>query len=195
MNPISLNFPDSFETERLTIHAPQEGNGSHVAEAVRESLNELQPWMEWAQRAPTPIESEAVIRGSIARWKKREDLAMHLFLKGTDTYVGGSGLHRFDWNVGKFEIGYWIRTKFTGQGYASEAVNGITQFAFTHLKANRVEIHCDANNVPSAAVARRCGFLLEGTLRNDDLSVGGKLRDTLIFSKISPTEFHHYDTT
>src|SRR5450759_4369055 len=100
--------------------------------------------------------------------------------------VGGSGLHRMNWNAGMFEIGYWCRTKFVGQGYIAEAVHGITNFAFTHLKANRVEIRCDANNDRSAAVAKRCGFLLEGILRNDKLNVNGELCSTLVFSKISP---------
>ena len=90
-------------------------------------------------------------------------------------------------------MAYWIRTKFTGQGYVTEAVNGITAFAFKHLKANRVEIRCDAQNIRSAAVAKRCGFLLEGILRHDTRGVEGDLRSTLVFSKISPNEFNYYD--
>jgi RimJ/RimL family protein N-acetyltransferase len=193
MNPILLDFPDSFETERLTIRAPRVGDGAQVAQAVRESRAELQPWMPWAKEEPTAEDSEIRIRKIIAQWITRENLPLHLYLKGTDIFVGGSGLHRFDWNVRRFEIGYWVRTKFAGQGYITEAVNGITHFAFTHLKANRVEIRCDTQNVRSASVARRCGFYLEGSLRHDDLDADGNVRDTLVFSKISPTEFHTYD--
>jgi len=192
MNPILLEFPDSFDTERLTIRAPRPGDGAQIAKAVRESLAELRPWMPWAKAAPTAEDDEIRIRRNSAKWLTREDLSLHLYLKGTDLLVGGSGLHRFDWDVRKFEIGYWVRTKFAGQGYITEAVNGITQFAFTYLKANRVEIRCDTQNVRSAAVAKRCGFLLEGILRNDDHGVDGELRDTMVFSKISPTEFQRY---
>jgi hypothetical protein len=35
------------------------------------------------------------------------DLLSVLYLKGTNTFVGGSGLHRMDWSVSRFEIGYW----------------------------------------------------------------------------------------
>ena len=103
----------------------------------------------------------------MAKWITREDLLLHVYLKGTSTFVVGSGLHRIDWQTGKFEIGYWVRTKYMGQGFVTEAVNGITAFAFKHLHANRVEIRCDATNIRSAAVAKRCGFLLEGILRHD----------------------------
>jgi RimJ/RimL family protein N-acetyltransferase len=54
------------------------------------------------------------------------------------------------------------------------------------LGANRVEIRCDAKNERSAAVARRGGFPLEGTLRNEDrCPMTNELRDTLVFAKIS----------
>ena len=193
MNPILLDFPDTFETERLTIRAPRPGDAPQIVEAVIESLNELRPWMPWAKEAPTLDGQIERLRRAAARWMTREDLLLHLYLKGTDTWVGGSGLHRINWESRKFESGYWVRTKFAGRGFVTEAVNAITAFAFTHLQANRVEIRCDAKNTRSAAVAKRCGFLLEGTLRHDSLGVDGDLRDTLIFSKISPDEFHLYD--
>jgi ribosomal-protein-serine acetyltransferase len=65
----------------------------------------------------------------------REDLLLLLLLRGTRTLVGGSGLHRIDWEVPKFEIGYWCPTRFTGQGYVTEAMRGIAAFAFDALGA------------------------------------------------------------
>ena len=193
MDPALLDFPNSFETERLTIRAPKPGDAPAVVEAVQESLHELRPWMPWARQAPTVEESETRIRQAIAKWITREDLLLHLYLKENGTWIGSSGLHRVDWDSRKFEIGYWVRTRYAGRGYVTEAVNGITAFAFAHLRANRVEIRCDALNARSAAVARRCGFFCEGILRHDSLSVDGELRDTMVFSKISPTEFYRYD--
>ncbi len=191
MNPILLDFPDSFDTERLTIRAPRRGDAPEVIEAVNESLDELRPWMPWAKEPANVEATEARLRAAMAKWITREDLLMHACLNGTTTFVIGCGLHRIDWSSGKFEIGYWCRTPYSGQGYVSEAVNGITAFAFSRLKANRVEIRCDALNMRSAAVAKRCGFLLEGILRHDSLSVEGHLRSTLVFSKISPNEFNY----
>jgi ribosomal-protein-serine acetyltransferase len=193
MNPLLLDFPDSFETERLTIRAPRVEDARELRSAIVESLDELRPWMLWAQEPPTLEFEQARLRRAMAEWTARENLLLHVFLKGTSTFVIGSGLHRIDWNAGRFEIGYWCRTKFAGQGYVSEAVNGIAAFAFEQLKANRVEIRCDASNERSVAVAKRCGFLLEGILRHDSIAVNGELRSTLIFSKISPSEFNHYD--
>ncbi len=193
MNPLLLDFPDSFDTERLTIRAPRLEDAAEVADAVTESLPELRPWMPWAAEPPTVEFEVGRLRQAIASWITRKDLLLHVMLKGTSTFVMGSGLHRIDWESGKFEIGYWVRTKFSGQGYVTEAVNGLTDFAFERLHANRVEIRCDADNIRSAAVAKRCGFLLEGILRHDSVNVDGQLRSTMIFSKLGAREFNYYD--
>ena len=193
MNPLLLDFPDSFETERLIIRAPRVEDAPEIVEAVSETLPELRPWMPWAKEPVTLDFQTARIRQVMAQWITRQELGLHAYLKGTSTLVLSSGLHRIDWQAGKFEIGYWVRTKFMGQGFVTEAVNGITDFAFKQLHANRVEIRCDAENIRSAAVAKRCGFLLEGILRHDSLDPSGQLRSTMIFSKLSASEFNYYD--
>jgi RimJ/RimL family protein N-acetyltransferase len=109
---------------------------------------------------------------------------MHLYLKGTETLVGISGLQGIDWEVPRFEIGYWCRTRFTGRGYITEAVRGITSFALETLGARRVEIRCDARNLPSARVAERAGFRLEARLFNNEVGADGTLGDTLIYATI-----------
>lgn len=187
-SPILLDFPVAFETERLLIRLPLPGDGAEMNAAVIESLARLQPWMPWAQHVPTPEESEANVRQAHAYFLQRTDLRLHLFLKGTHTLVGSSGLHRINWDVPSFEIGYWCRTRFEGQGYISEAVRAITRFAFEELHANRVEIRCDSRNARSRRVAERVGYRLEGVLRNAGIDVDGGLEDTLLFALI-PAEY------
>ena len=186
--PILRDFPESFETERLRIRSPLPGDGPEMYAAVNESLGELTPWMPWPKEHRTVEDSEASVRRARARFVAREDLMLLLLLKGTRTLVGSSGLHRIDWDVPKFEIGYWCRTRFAGQGYVTEAVRGISAFAFEALGARRLEIRCDSRNRPSARVAERAGFRLEGALRNNELDTSGHLRDTLVYAMI-PEEY------
>ena len=186
--PILRDFPESFETERLLIRSPLPGDGPEEYAAVRESLGELAPWMPWPKEHRSVEDSEASVRRARARFVERTDLMLPLFLKGTGTLVGGSGLHRIDWAVPKFEIGYWCRTRFTGKGYVTEAVRGISAFALEALGARRLEIRCDSRNLPSARVAERAGFRLEGELRNNELDTSGHLRNTLVYAMI-PEEY------
>lgn len=187
--PIMLDMPESFESSRLLIRAPRWNDGALVHEAVKESIRELRPWMPWAKRLPTPEEAEISIRRSRLQFLDRTDLRLLLLMKDTGELVGSSGLHRIDWQARKFEIGYWVRTSYGGQGYITEAVDAITAFAARELQAGRIEIRCDSRNVRSAKVAERLGFSLEGVLRNDRCDVDGFLRDTMVFSKIRGVEF------
>ena len=153
-----------------------------INEAISESINELRPWMPWAQTTQSVAETETFARESALRFRNREELPLALFRKRDGFYVGNSGLHRIDWDVPRFEIGYWVRTSLQGNGYITEAVNGITKFAFEQLQAERMEIRCDARNERSAAVARRAGYVLEARLRRESRAVDGSLRDTLVFA-------------
>lgn len=185
-NPLLLDFPDQFETERLIIRAPRPGDAPALMEAVNTSLEHLRPWMPWAARPSELEETEQRVRLGAARWLAREDLWLMLIRKADGHWLGGSGLHRINWRVPHFEIGYWIRASAEGQGYVTEAVQGITAFAFDVLNAERVMIRCDSLNTRSAAVAERCGYTFEGLMRHDDRGVDGALRDTRVYSLIRP---------
>lgn len=189
-DPVLIQVPERLLTERLVIAAPRAGLGQALNAAVCESLNELKPWMPWAQTVPSIEESEAVMRNLQAKFILRSDLTYQFYLRlpGSEQagrLLGGTGLHRFDWAVRRFEIGYWIRTSAQGQGYVSEAVQALARMAFDELRARRVEIRMDERNLRSRAVAERCGFEFEGVLRRDALSPNGEPRDTRVYSRIA----------
>jgi ribosomal-protein-serine acetyltransferase len=41
-----MDFPESFETERHLIRSPLPGDGPELYAAIRESIEELAPWMQ-----------------------------------------------------------------------------------------------------------------------------------------------------
>jgi RimJ/RimL family protein N-acetyltransferase len=187
--PILFSIPESFESRRLLIRAPLWNDGMQVNEAIRESIDDLRPWMPWAQHVPEPEETEANIRQARLKFLERTDMRLLLLRKEAGQLVGSSGLHHIDWEVRKFEIGYWVRSSMAGQGFITEAVEAITNYAIQELQANRIVIRCDSRNARSARVAERLGFTLEGIIRNDELAVDGSLRDTMIFSKVRGVEY------
>ena len=185
--PILREFPHSFESARLLIRRPEPGDGAELNAAVRETWADLHEWMPWAIRRPTVEESEEVVRRAHAKFLSREDLMLFLFLKGSKTLVGGSGLHRIDWQVPRFEIGYWCRERFQGKGYVTEAAGAIADFAERELGARRVEIRCDSQNERSLAIPPRIGFKREARLSCDRRHhLSGELRDTLVFARVAP---------
>ncbi|MDN3920880.1 GNAT family N-acetyltransferase [Roseateles violae] len=187
MNPLLIEVPEAIETERLLLAAPRAGIGPALAAAIGESVAELRPWMPWAQQAPSIEDSEAVARRQLADFVLRKDLCFQIYDRAAAgrRLLGGTGLHRMDWEVRRFEIGYWIRSSAQGQGYVSEAVQAMAAMAFERLRARRVEIRCDDVNLRSRAVAERCGFELEGILRSDGLNPAGEPRNTCVYARLA----------
>ncbi len=188
-DPLLIEVPERLEGERTVLLMPRAGAGAEMAVVIAQSLSHLKPWMIWAQEAPTAESAELVVRRMHADFIARRDLCFHMVARRADgspgRLLGGAGLHRIDWAVRKFEIGYWIRPDAAGQGHVGEAVRLLTALAFDRLGARRVEIRCDARNLKSRAVAERGGFELEGTLRNHALGVDGHARDTAVYARIA----------
>lgn len=192
LKPLLVDVPERIETDRLILRCPQPGDGPAVNAAVCDSLDDLRPYMPWAQTTPTPDESEALARRDQARFRLRTDLVMLIFERtaggGEGRLLGSSGLHRIDWDARKFEIGYWRRTGEQGRGIVAETVAALARMAFGALQARRVEIRMDASNERSWRVAERAGFTLEGVLRQDSLSPQGVPRDTRVYAKVRGIE-------
>lgn len=183
MKPILMDIKSEFTTDRLYIRMPMPGDGPLVYESIVTSMQELKPWLPFAQHEQSIDQIEANLREAHVKFLKREDLRLFVFLKDTGQFIGSSGLHHPNWNIPKFEIGYWLDSRFTGNGYMTEAVEGISHYAFVELKARRLEIRCDPDNEKSRAIPERLGYTLEGILINDDLSMDGTgLRDTCIYA-------------
>ncbi|HEX4234866.1 MAG TPA: GNAT family protein [Caldimonas sp.] len=192
MDPLLIDVPDRLETERLVLRVPRPGDGRVLNDAVRASHEELAPWMPWAGTLPTVDESEAHCRRQQARFLLREDFVMLLFLRGADgsegELVGATGLHRIDWTLRKFEIGYWLKTGCEQRGFMTEAVRAMARLAFDALDARRVEIRMDDRNERSWKLAERAGFTLEALLRFDSVTPAGEPRSTRIYARVRGAE-------
>jgi len=178
------NVIEQFETDRLIIRMPKISDTPEIYEAILESMEELKPWMPWAKNSTLETTEEST-RMAVSKFISREDLRYHFHDKISGRFLVGSGLHRIDWDVPKFEIGYWCRTSEVGNGFVTEGVSALTAMAFKQLEAARVEIRCSEKNKRSIAVAKRLGFLHEGTLVNNLKNPKGELINTMIFAKTS----------
>jgi ribosomal-protein-serine acetyltransferase len=175
---------DELQSERLIVRPYHEDDAQALFEAVAESRDHIRPWLPFADTHQSVEESRDWIIRQKAEWLTREDLVLSIWEKATSRFLGGTGIHPKIWEHRCFEIGYWLRVTAPGHGYMTEAVQLLTNYAFTSLAANRVEIRCDERNDRSAAIPRRLGFVQEARLRNHLVAPDGTLRTTLIFALI-----------
>jgi len=86
-----------------------------------------------------------------------------ILLKSTNTVIGGMGFAGYPNDLGEAEIGYMIDANQHNKGYATEALQLLSQWAFTHEFVNAIIVHTYADNLPSRRILEKCGF----TLMND----------------------------
>lgn len=182
--PVLVELPDKLLGPRVTVRPYHEDDASALWEAVEESRATLRDWMPWVNDYQAPEDTLAFIRRARARWSLREDLVMVVFERESGRLLGGSGLHRIDWTIRRFEIGYWLRSSAVGHGYVTETVQVLTGFAFDCLAANRVEIRMDVRNTRSRAVPVRLGFVFEGCQWRALPDVHSQPRDVDLFALI-----------
>jgi RimJ/RimL family protein N-acetyltransferase len=162
--PILLDIPESFESDRLLIRAPRPGDGEALQEAIEESLAELRPWMPWADEHQTVDVSEAYARRAYSEFLARTNLPLFLFRRDDGRFVGGSGLHRIDWSIPRFETGYWVRTSLPN----------------TATRPRRRA----ASPTSRSATCRRSASRSGATLRRNRRNTAGELADSLGFVRL-----------
>ncbi len=182
--PPLVAIPTALSGPRVLLRPYLPRDAAAFLEAIEESRAHLEPWLPWVQSVRSLADARADLAKVRSRWRARVDLAMGIFHRETGRLLGGSGLHRIDWTMRMFEIGYWIRAAEEGRGYVTEAVQLLTRLAFEGLQAARVEIRMDPRNVRSRRVASRLGFVLEGTLRRCAAGPAGRPADRHVFALI-----------
>ncbi len=180
--PSQIPLFEELVGERIIVRPHRLDDDQPLWDAIQESRDELRPWLPFADQSREQCRD--YLSRAVAQWHTRDTMGMAIEDRETRHFLGNIGLIVRGWNIGSFEIGYWLRTSAAGHGYMSEAVHLLTDFAFDHLNANRVMIRCDAENARSAAVPTRLGFTLEGRMRQDMAAPDGYIRDTLVFSMI-----------
>ncbi|MCG5216322.1 GNAT family N-acetyltransferase [Streptosporangium sp. KLBMP 9127] len=112
---------------------------------------------------------------------------IHLAITTEGEIVGGISLFSTRWGAGITEIGYGVHPAHRGNGYATEAVRGLSRHVMAETGLHRAEIRVNLDNAPSLRVADKAGFVKEGVLRDagmeddgpHDLVVFGLLRSDL----------------
>ena len=174
---IELNTEFRLDDE-ITLRAWQERDIDRGLEAVMRNQEHLQQFMHWMTPDYSIESSRKFMTEAVAKRKTRETLGLGIF-RGEEL-IGSIGFVKFDWNVRKTEIGYWISKVEEGNGIITRATKLLIDYAFDDLNMNRIEIRCSAENARSAAIPERLGFKKEGHLRQAEFR-NGHLHDFLIF--------------
>jgi RimJ/RimL family protein N-acetyltransferase len=145
----------------VILRRVQESDASAIAAAVSASLDHLRPWMPWATWEAAERSNQLVrVAEADHNWESGLGYVYSVLTAEHGTLVGEIALHPRD-SGQSVELGYWIAATQARRGYATLAAEAMTSVALALPNVTRVEIHCDAANRASAAVAQKLGYRLD----------------------------------
>lgn len=157
-------------TDRLVLVATDRSHAPALNAAANASLEELKPWMGWADDPPLE-ETLSFTLGAEERWERGTGWIFTILHDGVP--VGTVGIDVFQPQLSSAQLGYWIRSDLAGQGLMKEAAKAVVDFAFEDLGLHRLELHASPHNVASVKVAESLGFRREGLARENARSATG----------------------
>ena len=168
---------------KLTLRTPKMDDVIPCYEAVRESIKELSQWMWWCHSDYSIDDTKTWIESLPKAWDKGTEYEFAIKDSKNDSFIGCCGVNNINWRDKYANLGYWVRTSYSGQGMATAATLLLAQFSFNELALNRVEIVIATNNKASIRVAEKTGATREGTLRNR-ITVRENIYNAFMFSLI-----------
>ena len=183
-----MQLPEQIETKRLILkglNTPSFKLAEDLYAVADSSRNTLREWLPWPDKTRSPEDEFSYLTGWCqAHWKDGIGFAYMITLKGTNQILGCVDLLHISEIDKSGEIGYWLADEAVGHGYMSEAVHALESAGF-QAGINRIIIRNDTQNLRSAHVSERCGYVLEGIMRQDTWdSYHQRLRDTNIWAKL-----------
>jgi [ribosomal protein S5]-alanine N-acetyltransferase len=143
--------------------------------------------MRYVNRPLTQTKAEAI------EWYEKVDRALEnnegimwcMSLKENVTKkIGNIGLWRIEKENYRAELGYMTDPEYQGRNLTTEAIRIVIDYGFKKLKLHSIEARIDSQNLASAAVLKKTGFVLEAALK-ENVFYNGRFADTAIYSIIS----------
>lgn len=183
MKPLKQETPPKkITSERLVLQSYRLELAETMFEYVVKDRKRLARFLPWPNSMKTVQDEIRYIKSMQKARRGFQNFDFCIFRKSDGIYMGNIGAHSIQWDQHRCELGYWILGDFEGNDYVSEAVRAL-EIALFKVGFNRIEIRCNTRNARSARVPRSCGYMHEGTLRQDGIDLG-KFRDTMIFGKL-----------
>ena len=172
-----------LEGQNIILRLPAKADFSAWKILRFESRAELTPYEpRWPEHELTRSAYSARVKQAYNLAIEGEAFQFLIFDKRSTTLLGGITLGNIRRGAAQTgEIGYWLGTKFCGQGFMRDAVFTVLKYAFVNLRLHRVEAACIQGNARSVALLQHCGFHYEGSARAY-LEIDGRRQDHHLYA-------------
>jgi len=185
MHPLLLDIPSTLESDRLMLRAYGPGDGRWYYSMIqknKEHLAEVMP--DFILNVKSEEEAEILMRRWAADWAARNRFCIGVWEKASAEFAAEIYIQAVDWEVPVVELGYFVDIDHQGKGVVTDAVKLSLELVFETMGAHKVILTCDDANTKSHQVAKRCGFIREGILREQKKRPDGSFAGTIFYGML-----------
>lgn len=168
---------------RVYLRPARQSDWRAWASLRSESRDFLVPWEpSWSSDALSRAAFRRRLRSHEAEWQRGTGYSFLMFRSDDDALIGGVTLSNVRRGVAQgASLGYWVGEPFARQGYMTEGLRAVLDFAFDRLALHRIEAACLPGNRASQGLLLKAGFKEEGYSRQY-LRINGRWQDHRLFA-------------
>lgn len=174
----------TIETERLRLRAFRPGD----LKALHALYGDAENLRYWGTDPSGSLdETRRALRWHIA-YHPFQYVLWAIEDKKSRKLVGMINYYRRDRRERRVDVGWIMAPDRQGKGLMTEAARALLRYLIDRLKVHKIEALIRADNKPSAALARRLGFRVEGGPIRDRWWVGGRWHSVMLYGLIAGEE-------
>lgn len=161
----AIKYPSEFpilNCKRILLRQISNNDAQNIFEYA--SDGEVTPFVKF-ETHKTIDDSLLFIQFAQAEYENKSSIIWAIELKEESKMIGTIDVRGFNNQHRCGEIGYVLNKKFWGNGITTEAMKAVIDYGFRQLNLNRIESHCEHENIGSWHVMEKCRLKYEGTLR------------------------------
>jgi RimJ/RimL family protein N-acetyltransferase len=171
----------------ILLRPPKRSDAFVIHMAVRESLAELHPWMDWATSAYDEASTQRWLDHVLSAWENSSSFHFVITYAASGEYIGGCSVDGIHDKNRSCNLGYWVRSSSAGRGIASRAIRLAARFAFETMGLVKAEIVIATENFGSQRAAEKAGAhyvrsLPDGVVVRSDVHNG-------VLYQLTPADF------
>jgi RimJ/RimL family protein N-acetyltransferase len=175
--------PKTFETPRLRLRPPDMNDAEEIFLGYAKDP-EVTKYLTWRPHQDINTTRE-FLRRCIRDWERGTTFSWVIERKEDGRVLG---MVELGINAHRAYLGYVLARPYWNQGYTTEAVREVAEWALEQPTIYRVWAVCDVENLASARVLEKLGMQREGILRRFIVhpNISEKPRDCYCYSKVTP---------
>ncbi|MGC4003258.1 MAG: GNAT family protein [Pirellulales bacterium] len=168
---------------QIVLRPPGEEHIEPLFAAVRESVEQIRPWLAWYHPHYSLDDTAEWIRNVPVAWREDREYTFAILDAADERLLGTIGINQLDRRNRRANMGYFVRTSESNRGIATAASMLTARFGFEAVGLKRIEVVAAVGNFASQKVAHKLGATREGVARRRS-HVAGEQLDTVMFSLV-----------